>query len=66
MTNYPNRLSVLVMVAELPQLPTSQHQPLRAATKAAVRGWPPDLIVETLIDAMVLSWDYDFLTRKPR
>lgn len=66
MKNYPNRVSVLVMVAELPQLPTSQHETLRAATKAAVKDWPPDLIVETLLDAMVLSWDYDFLTRKVR
>lgn len=64
MNAYPNRHSVLTMVADLPRLPTSQHETLRAATKAAVRGWPPDLIVETLIDAMVLSWDYDFLTRK--
>lgn len=64
MSSYPNRRSVLEMVADLPQLPASQHETLKAATKAAVRGWPPDLIVETLIDAMVLSWNYDFLTRK--
>lgn len=64
MSNYPNQLGVLVMVADLPRLPTSQHETLKAATKEAVRGWPTNLIVETLIDAMVLSWDYDFLTRK--
>lgn len=63
---YPNRLAVLLRVAELPSLPGSEHEALRTATKAAVRDWPTDLIVETLIDAMVLSWDYDFLTRKHR
>lgn len=63
---YPNRVEVLVMVADLPRLPHSEHDTLRTATKAAVRDWPTDLIVETLIDAMVLSWDYDFLTRKHR
>lgn len=57
MTRAPNRIDVLHRAAAVAFIPDSEQEQARQDLKDLMRDWPPDLIIETLLDAVWIAAD---------
>lgn len=55
MFHVPNRLDVLHRAAAIASTPDHEQERERSELRDLMRNWPPDLIVETLLDAVCIA-----------